>query len=119
MLTPNQVKWVEALESGKYPQTGRVLTRLNSAGEPTGHCCLGVACELAIKDGVAIEVGRDTASDRTYDCYTTELPPNVRLWLDVGSSIPMIGKCNAVDRNDTLGQSFAEIASAIREYGVK
>ena len=34
-------QWIEALKSGKYKQTTQVL------GNTVGHCCLGVACEIA------------------------------------------------------------------------
>lgn len=40
LLGPNQEIWVQAIESGKYPQ-GR--QDLNCNGR---FCCLGVACEL-------------------------------------------------------------------------
>ncbi len=37
-------KWVKALRSGKYTQTKNHLC------DSVGHCCLGVLCELYIKD---------------------------------------------------------------------
>ena len=48
MLTPNQKKWLEALESGEFKQTRGKLEDEN------GFCCLGVACVLAEKDGVQL-----------------------------------------------------------------
>lgn len=44
-------KWVAALRSGEYKQATGVLK--NKEG---GYCCLGVLTDLAIKDGVVMEV---------------------------------------------------------------
>lgn len=41
MNTITRKQWIEALKSGKYKQTRKVL------GNTEGHCCLGVACEVA------------------------------------------------------------------------
>ncbi len=38
-------KWIEALRSGKYTQTKRVLQDTNN-----GYCCLGVACKVLIPE---------------------------------------------------------------------
>lgn len=40
-------RWASALESGDYGQTTGVLT--DGKGR---YCCLGVLCELAVKDGI-------------------------------------------------------------------
>lgn len=37
--------WVKALNSGEYKQTTGLLK------DDVGHCCLGVLCELYMKDG--------------------------------------------------------------------
>lgn len=53
MLTPNKERiklWVKALRSGKYKQ-GHNFLQCES-----GHCCLGVACEVAIQNGLEISV---------------------------------------------------------------
>lgn len=44
-------EWVAALRSGEYPQTTKALTKLDRSGNVVGHCCLGVACEIAVKKG--------------------------------------------------------------------
>lgn len=38
--------WVTALRSGEYMQTSHVLTRAQES-----YCCLGVLCDLAVKEG--------------------------------------------------------------------
>lgn len=40
-----KAKWIAALRSGKYTQTA---ARLRS---PTGHCCLGVLCDVINPEG--------------------------------------------------------------------
>jgi hypothetical protein len=52
MLTPNQEKWLKALESGEFNQTTGQLENLHPK---PAHCCLGVACVLAEKDGAKVE----------------------------------------------------------------
>lgn len=45
--------WVDALRSGDYAQTTSYLMEVNSVTlEPIGYCCLGVLCDLAVKEGV-------------------------------------------------------------------
>lgn len=44
---PTLEQWIEALESGKYPQATDGLCMLNDDGEVEGFCCLGVYCEIA------------------------------------------------------------------------
>lgn len=45
-------RWVHALRSGAYKQTPSVLHRLEGDPErPAGYCCLGVLCDLFVKDG--------------------------------------------------------------------
>lgn len=62
-------KWVKALRSGKYTQIKNNLT------DGVGHCCLGVLCELYIKDT------KDNIKDDTcYDGETELLPPCVMKW---------------------------------------
>lgn len=41
----NRIKWLNALESGKFKQTRGRLSR-GAKGGGTEYCCLGVACHL-------------------------------------------------------------------------
>jgi hypothetical protein len=89
-LTRPQQAWVDALRSGEYKQTTRVLCRLDGNGKPVGYCCLGVACDLAIKAGLNVIVGDGTHVDddsdetinaRYYESQSAALPELVRDWL--------------------------------------
>lgn len=53
-MTPNKERlllFVEALESGDYEQCNSKLTVIGMDGKAT-HCCLGVATEVALVNGV-------------------------------------------------------------------
>lgn len=133
MNRANMLKWVEALESGKYTQ-GRSRLR-----QPDGSlCCLGVACEAAIENGVELIRCGDDYPDYAWKGYLYkqgasvldseegELPEPVMEWLGLGSSNPVIaygepdeaeeGEILATEANDQLNWSFKRIATAVRKH---
>lgn len=63
-------KWVKALRSGKYTQTK------NNLCNDVGHCCLGVLCELYIKD----TKDNIKSENGTFDGESELLPPCVIAW---------------------------------------
>ena len=72
--------WIEALRSHTYIQT---ISCLHNRG---GYCCLGVACDVAIKNGVALDFKEDFATgiylyDDTYDI----LPEKVRKYMGLAT----------------------------------
>ena len=86
--------WVEALRSGEYRQGRDRLATVDN--EAVNYCCLGVACEVAIKDGLNLDRtvvdGDDPDIDVSvpYVLYDTEpnvLPSAVRQWLGVKDDI--------------------------------
>lgn len=123
--TENITKWAEALESGEYEQGFNHLTivELNIAGETvkTSHCCLGVACQVAIKNGVEITVTQGEGDGETllfYDGESGTLPHKVKEWLgldeDHGNN-PYLGTGSATELNDNEGLNFKQIATQVRE----
>jgi hypothetical protein len=107
-------KWVEALRSGKYQQTSARLA------SPTGYCCLGVLCEVAIESGLDINVEENHGYKR-YDNLSVTLPTSVSDWAFLKSD-PAPGdakvrtKVGCEDWLSTLndrGVSFNEIADLI------
>lgn len=78
-MNENAKKWVEALRSGDYKQATGVLTRVNDKGEPESHCCLGVACQVAIENGVPLEltIREDTSSYEDSEYENMETPPKI------------------------------------------
>lgn len=122
-------KWIAALRSGEYKQTDSVLSRKGR------YCCLGVLCELAVKDGKIppAEIVDGMAHYGEQSAYV--LPPHeVREWAGVEGnwtvptdgvelSAEALGLWDGEDRvplsylNDSIGLSFEEIADQIeKEY---
>lgn len=115
MLNENAKKWVAALRSGKYPQTKHFLNN------GVGYCCLGVACELAIEDGVDIHKAESEYNGTKVIVYgdsAKTLSNPVLNWLGLRTRA---GGYNFVDQIDEeslaghndAGKSFAEIANII------
>lgn len=106
--------FVAALRSGQYHQVAGTLTKLYpTTEEVVGHCCLGVACEQAIKDGLELKVttaGEDRC--RIYNGETTVLPDVVVNWYGFPSEDPefLPGHGNAIAANDSEQLSFKQIA---------
>lgn len=48
-----KARWVKALRSGEYQQTGGTLVRHAQSDSPR-HCCLGVLCEIT--EGISLRV---------------------------------------------------------------
>jgi hypothetical protein len=75
---------VSALKSGKWVQTCGALRRGGEHGPGGGFCCLGVACEMAIKDGLGLPVVPSISGRYTYgttaDSSQVKLPEVARQW---------------------------------------
>lgn len=117
-MNENAQKWVEALESGEYEQ-GRGALELDGK-----LCCLGVACRVAHKAGLPLDVNVDHESGLTSFCgQTTVLPLAVCEWLGIGSATGAMGssstEASLIAANDGGGLTFPEIARLIREHEVE
>jgi hypothetical protein len=77
-----KTKWVAALRSGEYEQTTGTLSRDGA------YCCLGVLCELAIKDGVEIEKHPTPGASTRYGESVGVLPWRVVSWAGVPDCDP-------------------------------
>lgn len=119
-------RWVAALRSGAYPQTKYRLQRMETRyGREAGFCCLGVLCDMAVKDGVITErTAFDGDGDEvmTYgtagfldggNCGAMSLLPNeVRGWASADWSTNLeLELCGLNDK----GTSFTAIADRIEE----
>lgn len=125
-----KAKWLTALRSGEYSQTKGYLHNAE------GYCCLGVLCDIAVKDGV-IESSTSDAENyaegvRIYD-GRAELPTDtVAAWAGFGINEfglrelsptvtayhPEDGSESAItlsELNDTWGASFETIADLVEE----
>lgn len=107
--------WVKALRSGKYKQAQGQL-RDEDATESgwrgssdtfTGFCCLGVLCDLAIKDGgMAPWDMRGGPSSSA-----GSLQPKVMKWMGMDSYMMNY----LIELNDDEEKTFDEIADVIEE----
>lgn len=128
-------KWIEALRSGKYVQTH---SHLNN---PDGYCCLGVLCDIIIKDKLNTRLRYDEAVNEfkghdivflDYDGYPLResmlLPRQLRAALDITDdqhSELLVLNDGRLKRNTTYltkplqfekePKSFAEIADYIEK----
>jgi hypothetical protein len=120
-------KWVEALRSGEYKQTDGYLS-MNGK-----FCCLGVLCELAVKDGVIPPAENRDGFLHYGEDFSYVLPPReVADWAGVDKSdgwvvnVPAAlpdhhvkewghGKVAVSHLNDAERYTFDDIADAIEE----
>lgn len=117
----NRRLWVEALRSGRYNQVAVVL------GNEKGFCCLGVACEVAIANGVDIPKGVSDLGCYTYgkEQVTGCLPSEVQDWLGLATSDGMLrlGSLTPCDSlatlNDEARWNFDQIANVIARGDVR
>lgn len=82
-------KWLAALESGEYYRGRNRLAQPRwdaEADEPIGteYCCLGVLCDLAIKEGILDEIPESSDEDFRQGLY---LPDVVEEWAALPYSI--------------------------------
>lgn len=128
----NLRKWVEALRSGEYEQ-GHGRLRSEIGGKST-HCCLGVACEVAIADGVSVHFSGGVYNyarkeEETYNLFALSyLPDPVKWWLGLDDRDPIVGQrvgrgpdliakpVPATVANDGENWSFSRIADGIEAY---
>jgi hypothetical protein len=130
--------WTEALESGKYPQGEGWLCQISGEDEGKAEwCCLGVLCDVAIKDGLQLEqeTGRchDECGDDAHSPvvkfagYDATLPPEVRDHFDFEQVVEGFGGAHEyisihklIKWNDSSlsheHKTFPEIAAKLREF---
>lgn len=96
MRSDVKAKWVQALRSGEYQQTVGLLHRVvdgntdgstnPDAGLQVGFCCLGVLCEVAVKDGVISATHKDGGHFVLYGKEgISMLPEKVQQWAGLTS----------------------------------
>lgn len=103
---------VEALRSGRFKQTVNALCRVD-----VGHCCLGVACEVAIEDGLELERFQIEGDPLvSFGGLTGSLPKSVRDWYGFRSRVGAFGvvaDCGTLTVLNDIGTPFEEIARFI------
>jgi hypothetical protein len=118
-------KWTAALRSGDYRQGTHALRKTLPDGSQQ-HCCYGVLCELAVKEGV-IPDPKPYVFDTSRAAFeslgvhygvTSTLPRAVEIWADLESfQEAKIGDeiTNLMKHNDDHNATFAQIADAVEQ----
>lgn len=108
-----RARWVAALRSGEYAQ-GR-----GSLRDGNQYCCLGVLCDLAVKDGV---IGEPTLFGLRYyygECGDSELLPfEVIQWAELEEADPTVNGISLTVRNDSFEDpwNFNRLADLIEKH---
>lgn len=127
IFTKEQKKWLEALRSGKYNQTARVLH------DDEGYCCLGVACEVLGESFeyfesenryiISSEIKNYISQGEGYSVLTDSLAEKLQLFSKMGrphfddnSSREETMLEDLTSYNDKRDYTFEEIADHIEEY---
>lgn len=128
MIEERAMLWADALESGEFTQGKSTLThRLGSVDK---DCCLGVACKVAMRNGLKLRT-QMSGGDVAYEDETAILPRKVAEWYGLSTSpqfpIPDGDDhphyeagygdqwISATIANDDAEWSFEKIAKIIRE----
>jgi hypothetical protein len=129
----NMRVWVAALRSGEFKQGKGRLVRKDPDTGVWKHCCMGVACVLADRANVEMEV-LVSAECKSFDGSTTLLPKPVYNWLGLdgdndredprvhvpnvpGNGEPDLFTLSVI--NDDFGFTFHQIADLIEaDYGL-
>lgn len=108
--------WVEALRSGKYTQ-GRTMLE-NADGR---MCCLGVACRVAMDNGIPLGLEIDNGRVFFNDCDAMP-PAEVMSWLGIiehMGNVPVTAPAGhpvvVTELNDVHNWDFNMIADAVEE----
>lgn len=107
--------WTAALRSGEYQQIKRQLR------SPNGFCCLGVACDVAVKNGLSVRIEEELTLSvpmYRYDGSSAVLPYSVVRWyglsdVEGGFWEPNDKRSCLYRKNDTDELPFGEIAALI------
>jgi hypothetical protein len=102
-------KWLNALRSGEYQQTQERLRKED------GFCCLGVLCDLYIKEN-NVEWQHNEVDGYLYEKNSTVLPLSVIEWAGVEDHNPNINnRTETLARLNDKGSTFEQIANLIEE----
>lgn len=120
MNQPNKQRlklWVDALRNAQFAQgTGSLASRkIDGTFE---YCCLGVACEVAMANGLEVQTDMRGAFGtlKAYDGSDLTLPFTVVGWYGLSGKDPLLRdglEDLASSLNDDFGWDFDQIANAI------
>jgi len=104
--------WVEALRSGNYKKGDERLSVIDNGVKC--FCALGVLCDLAVSEGVEVEVTVDSdfMNERykfiKYDGEASVLPLSVMEWADLPLPSPVVSVTQTVEGDELLASDYQE-----------
>lgn len=117
---------VDALESDQFKQGIGALERFSDAFskqplDAVENCCLGVACRVAMANGLDLPTERVFVDRVRFGDETGFLPWQVREWFEFNTSDPALWtsdefdeQSTAVSMNDGRAMNFRGIAAAFK-----
>lgn len=105
--TEARAAWVAALRSGQYAQGRAHLCKESK------HCCLGVACELAIADGVEIERKICNTTLVRFNGNSGAMPLAAMSWLGLREPDGSLKDGRSLASLNDQGYSFEALAQII------
>lgn len=125
----NMRLWVAGLRSRAFVQGRSHLKYIPNGEKEPKYCCLGVACEVAMRNGVQLKETKGVKEllgvTFRFDAREGFLPPSVIDWLGIEENgenpliaiIPSNGRpVFATDANDSFSWTFEVIADAIEAH---
>lgn len=114
----NMLKWIEELENTNLNQGTGFLHTTIDGNSGDRYCCLGILCNVAIKNGVDVTINKGIQT--LYDDATEMPPEKVDKWIGVDKESIFVkykGREFPVEYlNDVVKLSFKEIAKLLREF---
>jgi hypothetical protein len=112
--------WLKALRSGEYRQGTSYLAYTDTKNSTPTYCCLGVLCEVAVRNGANVTKDSPDGFMSRYDKEAGVLPKSVQEWAGLHSAEPGVTFEDNIDVpltviNDDYGLSFEEIAELVEE----
>lgn len=105
--------WVEALESGEYKQGKGKLVKLMTSERR--YCCLGVACDLYIKEYPRSRFASEFRRFGTLQREGEVCAPIVQKWLGLRTNRGVYNGGSLARLNDVGNKPFSYIAKRIRD----
>jgi len=118
MNIPRRTRWAAAMRSGRWLQANGEL-RDDTSPPPWRYCCLGVATDLAVFDGVLTVEDTPLTWEAAELEDTGVLSSAVIAWMEVNSENPVLGwypngnELTATAANDEEDFTLEEIADMV------
>jgi hypothetical protein len=111
-----KAKWLAALRSGEYKQGHKQLA--TAENNETTYCCLGVLCDLAVKEGVIPKPWLGLYFKTVFyghEGAASALPAEVKEWAGLERSNPFCGEVAQAYAQDGVGTVLGDVRLTLAE----